>query len=699
MTPSFFPSAIRRAILENASSRLPPGFLTKTLIIPSETCPNTFYHVFQDLSKPHDPVSPPWSVAIVDTANQGNPTRITRTFASQRAAVQYVTSIKGGLSTSNNVKHKGVLPYDRVIPSPAVWMPHPVLSAFIEEAKKGVTFAETESFLKLLAIVVLKTRDEKVKPLLPKIEKIRKTALRFGEAFGVFNSKFLDKLLSELFIPSKREENVKVLRDKLAKAFKLDIKHDHESVTREHMAIMQAILTLLAKPDSSSAYDRLSRFIVELRDRDLSSYFVKSNEKTGGDHSTIMDKIRSFMGKVGKAGTRLSGDDKNKLDKSKVKEYNDLYKSLRERMSHDIRALVLESGKNALPVLKIVEKLKAKGYDTVPFHPTIAKSSSVYVDERGFLCDAQGNATNIKNVNPDFTVNINKKYSTDPDLRSTWLLSYTNPTSNVTNRVYTTIVKAGRAASRFSAIEDTLDPKQIDALKKKWRAILNAPSNANYVYSLLAEAIYWTAARIGSGEGKTGDTRTFGLSSIKASHVKKLGQGVRLRYLGKKAVEQVHDLTPDMAKDAADKKALLILITFLKKKMEGNKDAYVFADKSGERARSLLLNRYLSSIGSKVTAHKFRHIRGTELSKVALDAATQRVKKSGKITEKAVKQAFLEAMSEVGRKLGHISKDKVTPMTAIKYYVVPSVMANWFSQFNIRPIKQVEDAMRLAAKG
>lgn len=197
---------------------------------------------------------------------------------------------------------------------------------------------------------------------------------------------------------------------------------------------------------------------------------------------------------------------------------------------------------------------------------------------------------------------------------------------------------------------------------------------------------YNTAMRIGNtgNATKTADGQvetTFGLSTLQVQHVRLVSGGLKIKFPGKKGVVASYTLTPAdplMKQVIANIKALLATEGEPKAKAD-----FVFEDSTG-RYNADRVNKYLKAISgiSKITNHKIRHLRGTTLAREVISEAPV------KLDQKAAEAWFLKAMTKVGSLLNHVkgvgADQKVTPATAIKNYISPELMLDFFRSRSLR---------------
>jgi DNA topoisomerase IB len=181
-------------------------------------------------------------------------------------------------------------------------------------------------------------------------------------------------------------------------------------------------------------------------------------------------------------------------------------------------------------------------------------------------------------------------------------------------------------------------------------------------------------ARIGGLNNEKDGKPTYGLSTLQVRHANVNKGTLILSYDGKDGIHQRHVIKPD-----TDEKKRIIAIVERLMRGKGRSDP-LWTDPNGKRIDAGRFNAYLKSLKIPITAHKFRHIRGTLLMSDLI--AKARIAKDAPQNE--VEAGVKKLATRVGELLGHKSGDKVTPATAIKAYIVPSVIAAFFKSRGLR---------------
>jgi hypothetical protein len=205
------------------------------------------------------------------------------------------------------------------------------------------------------------------------------------------------------------------------------------------------------------------------------------------------------------------------------------------------------------------------------------------------------------------------------------------------------------------------------------------------------EIIYDFSARVGSKNNEAAGQSTFGISTLQAKHFKKVG-GTKylIKYLGKDAVPQAHLLEPV---SLVSKLLIKNLDILLKDKTKSDRVfEYEYSGGVKKPMTAALVNKWFKKLGSAVTVHKLRHVRGTELFKQLVEENKDKIfNKKPPLTETQANLVFKQLATKVGEKLGHVrgvgKQQKVTPATAISAYIDPGMMKSFFIKLNVRPPK------------
>lgn len=261
---------------------------------------------------------------------------------------------------------------------------------------------------------------------------------------------------------------------------------------------------------------------------------------------------------------------------------------------------------------------------------------------------------------------------------SEYVAKYKAPGAKTYQMLYTKDANLQAQRDKFDRVNQTIE--LLEKARLKWIKDLKGP---NSEIAVMVELLYLTQGRIGAIGNQTEGKATYGLSTIQARHLKSVGNGIRISYVGKKGSKQIHQIDPTDVSSRA-------VVNFLRERMESVDKTTDQIFSHGLAAR---VNAYIkNTLGLPITAHKFRTIRGTLLMKDLLDDIT--ANNGPKTSEAKLAALFKKASEQVGRILGHTNKSadgvKITGTTALKSYIDPAVCISFFRHYNLRLPKQFE---------
>lgn len=239
---------------------------------------------------------------------------------------------------------------------------------------------------------------------------------------------------------------------------------------------------------------------------------------------------------------------------------------------------------------------------------------------------------------------------------------------------------------RFTVVKDLME--NILEHKSKWEAPLKnwtsrKPVTLEVMQSAQAYFMYNHQSRIGGKNNKTDGKRTYGTTTWKVGHIKKMdASAFIIKYSGKSGVPQTHRFKP---LNPMQKK----LITLLKVLIKDKKKTDPIWAYNGELASDAKFRLWLKSINFPSNPHKLRHCKGT---KIALIMIAKNIPKIDESKSKDVQYRMLtkffkdEIATKVAKALGHKSAEgEALFMTSVKSYIDPSVSRQWFSDKGFRP--------------
>lgn len=368
------------------------------------------------------------------------------------------------------------------------------------------------------------------------------------------------------------------------------------------------------------------------------------------------------------------------------KEYLKLRASFNLVWKDELRALVNNSGKKAVSYQAARKQLSAAGIQN-----TLSDTFVGLIDAAGGVYTTKGKR--IPGLpGPGFTVRMNPDYN--PVTDDVFVFTTVSPEGKTSQYVYTNDYRKKAVAEKFAKV-DQLD-QVIDDIRAKWFAAVKRgknPLDFKTQASVLLELLYQFSARIGSSGNRAGGKDTFGLSTILVRDVKITGTQMKISYLGKDAVRQIHVL------DSATKEGK-ILFGLIKPLLEGKaKTERVWIYKNGEKMMPMtgnLVNKLFLSLGApeKTTVHKIRHVRGTRLFKEIMEREGEDYFAGPQRTDAQALALIKELATQVGTLLGHVrgvgESDTPTGDTALANYIDPAMQARFFDKFKVRYPKYLD---------
>ena len=262
----------------------------------------------------------------------------------------------------------------------------------------------------------------------------------------------------------------------------------------------------------------------------------------------------------------------------------------------------------------------------------------------------------------------------NPRTDDTYVFQFKVPNGKGTGmtKAYTVQCRRGNKSGNYDDVLNAMP--LVPAWRAKWVQDLMSTDRYRSTLGAMTELLWQHAARQGSPKGKFDDKPTYGMSYLLVDHCSMVNGNLVIKYPGKDGVQQKHVTPPDTA---TNRRCIKIVTTLMKGKPGS---AYLWTDANGARIGSTDVNRYLKSHGSTVTAHKFRHIRGTTMMQDLLD----RLRIPAGTKPEAVKKMVKDLAIHVGELLGHVNGEKATAGMSLKNYIVPSILHKFFADRGIQ---------------
>lgn len=584
----------------------------------------------------------------------------------------------------------------------------------------------TDAFIKVLSVIALKRRKTKVADLMGAYEKYLTEARNFVRRHKV-DAKAFDNMASKKSVlkGSKEMEDGTTLADRVKEflgnfraLYRNKIKADMDSISRSQYQILNPLLTLLASPDSSNAYNLVSRYVTTLNDKALTPFYTLTEEDTGGKGNDLLAERLRMLKKLGGDPKTGLGGEALKRAKAKypnlVREYAKLNRNILTRYKHDVRKVLIGMKKDWAFVEDIIPGLKKLGWPNDRFEQyyskeLLAEKKFIGLNQAAEMTDKFGNSIGVVALGPDRAkITINENYGKE-GAKANYVFQIQSKGQVAGGKGFSRkyMTKSWGATSKT---ENKWTPvneltKNIEKVKAAWRkALINGQGSAK-VYGYLAEALYWTSGRIGAKEGSTDGATTYGISSLLGQHlVSATPQKAKIVYVGKSGQKQTHILDLNAKNmNANDKKALGLLLKWLAaRKSKVSKDALIFTTGVG-RINTFDFSKWMRKVTgiSKFKNHMIRYLRGTAIAQKSLEEAkaeANKLKKSNKLNQKEADRIFKAAITPVAEGLGHFLNEKPNINTSIKSYIQPDMMINWYKDIGMRAPTNVMDALEAMQK-
>jgi hypothetical protein len=446
-------------------------------------------------------------------------------------------------------------------------------------------------------------------------------------------------------------------------------------ISESQVNLAKVIMAMLV-PDTLTV-DRkdaiMDKKIVVVPDRMIRMMFDPPKQHNQAAH--LAEATRLVQKLAGRKGSRLSqieGKAAKEKNPELYKRYLQVNRDVTSSYTDFVRSAARAAGHPVLISTLIRDMAKAgikyHGYDGI---------EKLYLGEDGKLYTPPPYREILASVAPGSRVIMNPKY--DPKTDDCAVFQYQVPGSkrdaNSMSSAYTRSYVIGRKNQRFDLVAKTT--AKIPNMRPRWVKDLRSGDPRTRMLAAMTEMLYSQAMRIGGAKNNVDGKTTYGLSTLLVNHVNIRNGNAIITYPGKDAIQQKHVLRSDDATLPETK----LVIQILQKLITGKKGtAFVWTDPTGERITSSDVNAYMRGKKLGISAHKFRHIRGSELMTKALSELKIPKNANQQQVEKLVKQEALK----VGMLLGHMSGEKATSATAIKSYINPSMLVKFFADKQLR---------------
>lgn len=599
-------------------------------------------------------------------------------------------------------------------------------------ALEGADKNDMTALLRVLAVVGLKRRGAKVKSLTGIINNNYAKASSVIEALDIEEDVFKN-LCARLLKFAETAENAEIFVNEFRTAAKTHrLKDDTDTVSGDLASLMPPILTLLSSPDSAGAFATVQKNIGKLKSPDLTQAYSAFAAEDLGDIEELQNELKAACKELtGKARLSLTMEQRTKAREENpdgLRAFNRISDKLKIRIGAELRNTVSSIGDIA-PINDVVNSFNERGIPspihkgfTKPYYlqggelvPVPKNRNYIHVNQNGDITDKDGNKADVAGSSAGNVVILNKTY--DPSSKgSSWMFLFYSPEESriIGKRSYAENTVRERKGADFDKLSQSAE--HLEGYKKKWRSDFlkkGGIEDAKKVYSATAELLYWTALRPSTGVGNSGGKPTYGATSFLVKHVKIGGttadkkknvdhaSSIKVTFPVKGA--KIHTVTMsanDPHVPDEERKYYKALIDFIIAKTKGKEPDDVVLTIDNKRLNTTFFNQYLKSKGIPFTGKGFRTFRGTQVAIAVLPEAKAKVealtkKNGGKpLTANVVHGIFNAAMLKVGETLGHKRGEDATHVTAVKYYVDPSVMLSWYKEVGFQPQSNVLKAAK-----
>lgn len=427
---------------------------------------------------------------------------------------------------------------------------------------------------------------------------------------------------------------------------------------------------------SETAEKFIQNSVSSLEDQELNKVFSTggmSSGKASKDQKTVKQEIEALLlKKTGKRAYDLSVEDREKFKKKDPDAYAEFIKKRRDMNKvwvDYLKVMTRKSGQKLLPFKQVLETFKTLGLTHIlpdEFVGFIDETANLYTIEKKLIKGKPGFGAVIK---------MNPKYNPKED--NAYVFSATMPSGQI-SKYYTIDYRVGATEDKFSVVDKLI--KQLPKLKAKWEAdLLHKPvTDSKGLAATLLQLVFSTSSRVGTVGNATKGVETQGMSTIKVGNVTKGSGFIILKFIGKSGVTHKYKITK---RD----KILGKIIQNVIELCEGKEDDEMLFTLNDKLFTGTMLNKYLRSLGTDATVHKFRTLVGTMMAQKILEKSPF---KAGECTLAEVLPWYKKAFQQIGEQLNHRtgvgSNEKVTAATAISSYVSLDLQKAFFKSLGLR---------------
>lgn len=456
-----------------------------------------------------------------------------------------------------------------------------------------------------------------------------------------------------------------------------DVKRDI-SISGDHCKLLKDIILQLRKA-SVPAWNRIHSRVTLLGNPKLTAAFPLENDD--GTDAKVLDQT---MVKINKAlpsmVRRITGESRQFLTRDEAAslrtsnpgdaaEYGGYVKAANKAAKQAIFNYVRSLHKAYAKIEDVQTMLDGRG---IPYNLPRGFVGG-QIDDQGKFYTAEGRQ--LKS-NPSGQVRMNPRYVPGED--NTYVLE------EVTDGIkYRTIAFVDANKSARSSKVNAFIAAEAEH-RAAWTADLLNGTGRDPIFATIVELIWATSSRIGGKNNATAGEPTYGMSTLQVRHVEVTAAHVAYDYTGKKLAQQGAKY---LIKDPVSRKVGQIMRELVKGKSP-NDLVFTYKTKTEVKVKPIIgpaVNLYLRRKGIELSIHNFRNVAGTKLAAKILK--TSPFKRKDNPSQAEVTKWVKEALKDVGVLLHHRNGENVTSSTALKSYIDPELIANFFTELNLRDPK------------
>lgn len=530
--------------------------------------------------------------------------------------------------------------------------------------------SEVDALISALLVLLLNVNEKNTVALRADFKEWSKASMPFlkeldiaPEVVKVFN---IFTLKNDIF-----EEHAIELGSVL-KSVKDKLTRDTTISTSKLKLLNDCILSL--HKDSLPAWNRIVQAVSILGNPKLSMAFSGTSVDAGNEpifnKATVERYVKTLKPLVfkttGRTGSYYMTPKELLTLKAHEKDYLAYISAARELtkiVKAEIQKFVRMSGDSKVHIEKVKTHLESLGL----IHNLPRNYPLGYVDDHGKFYTMDGL---LLDKIPVGTMVINPKYVPGQDNTYVMHSLEFGPSSRCRTLQFLT----GKKKARHSVVKDFIEEEQ--KYRAKWLMDLNKPNTKEQVFATIIELLHATSARIGGAGNATAGEPTYGLTTLLVEHTQVLANKVTFNYIGKKLAPQPATY---LVKTPEGKKIQAIM----KKLVTGKKPSDHVFTWNGSPVQSQYIRAYLKSLQIELSPHRFRNIAATKLAqKLCLEGGAKF--KRGSVKQTDVDRWVKEEFIKIGEVLHHRTGEKTTGMTAIKSYIDPFVLEDFYTSLGLR---------------